>query len=263
MLCEEKGAKLRIVPVDERGEVGAFELSDRTKLVAIAHISNALGTVLPVREIVEQAHRRGVPVLLDGAQAIPHMKVDVRELDCDFYVFSSHKLYGPTGIGILYGKAELLDAMPPYQGGGDMIRSVTFEKTTYNTLPYKFEAGTPDIAGVVGLGAAIDYVNEIGLENMAAQEADLLEYATAALSKIDGVRIIGTAPHKAAGDFVRARRRASARCRHHSRPAGYRRAHRPSLRAAGDGSLRHSRHHPRLFRVLQHPRRRGRAGPRN
>jgi len=198
MLCEEKGAKLRVVPVDERGEVGALELTDRTKLVAIAHISNALGTVLPVREIVEQAHRRGVPVLVDGAQAVPHMKVDVRALDCDFYVFSSHKLYGPTGIGVLYGKKALLDAMPPYQGGGDMISSVTFEKTTYNTVPYKFEAGTPDIAGVVGLGAAIDYVNEIGLENMAAQEADLLEYATAALSKIEGLRIIGTARHKAA-----------------------------------------------------------------
>jgi cysteine desulfurase / selenocysteine lyase len=198
MLAEEKGARLRIVPVNEQGEAGPFELTDRTKLVAMAHISNVLGTVLPVREVAAQAHARGIPVLVDGAQAVPHMKVDVGELDCDFYVFSSHKLYGPTGLGVLYGKTELLDAMPPYQGGGDMIRSVTFEKTTYNTLPYKFEAGTPDIAGVIGLAAAIDYVNEIGIENMAAYEMELLDYATAQLSKIEGLRILGTAKHKAA-----------------------------------------------------------------
>jgi cysteine desulfurase / selenocysteine lyase len=198
MLCEEKGAKLRVVPVADNGEVGQFELTDRTRLVAIAHISNVLGTVLPVREIANAAHRRGVPVLVDGAQAVPHMKVDVRELDCDFYVFSSHKLYGPTGLGVLYGKSALLESMPPYQGGGDMIRSVTFEKTTYNTPPHKFEAGTPDIAGVIGLGAAIDYVNDLGLDHIAAYEAELLEYATSALSRIDGLRIIGTARHKAA-----------------------------------------------------------------
>src|SRR5579862_2758849 len=198
MLCEEKGARLRVVPVNERGEAGPFEFSDRTKLVAMAHVSNVLGTVLPVREVAEQAHARGVTVLVDGAQAVPHQRVDVRELGADFYVFSSHKLYGPTGIGILYGKMALLEAMPPYQGGGDMIRSVTFEKTTYNTPPFKFEAGTPDIAGVIGLAAAIDYVNEIGIENMAAHEAELLEYATRELEKIPGLRIIGTAKHKAA-----------------------------------------------------------------
>ncbi|HUA83012.1 MAG TPA: cysteine desulfurase [Bryobacteraceae bacterium] len=198
MLAEERGARLRIVPVDDRGEVGAFELTDRTKLVAMAHVSNVLGTVLPVREVVEQAHARGIPVVVDGAQAIPHLRVDVRGLDCDFYVFSSHKLYGPTGIGILYGKMALLEAMPPYQGGGDMIRTVTFEKTTYNTPPFKFEAGTPDIAGVIGLAAAIDYVNEIGIENMAAQEAELLDYATRELEKIEGLKILGTAKHKAA-----------------------------------------------------------------
>ncbi len=198
MLCEEKGATLRVAPVNDQGEVGPIELTDRTRLVAIAHVSNVLGTVLPVREIVQQAHRRNVPVLVDGAQAVPHTKVDVQELDCDFYVFSSHKLYGPTGIGILYGKTALLDAMPPYQGGGDMIRSVTFEKTTYNALPYKFEAGTPDIAGVVGFAAAIDYVNDVTIGNIAAYEAELLDYATLALSKVGGLRIIGTAKHKAA-----------------------------------------------------------------
>ena len=198
MLAEEKGARLRVAPVNERGEVEGFELTDRTRLVAMAHISNVLGTIVPVREVVKQAHARGIPVLVDGAQAIPHMRVDVQELDCDFYVFSSHKLYGPTGIGILYGKMAQLEAMPPYQGGGDMIRTVTFEKTTYNTPPFKFEAGTPDIAGVIGLGAAIDYVHEIGMENMAAHEAELLEYATRELEKIEGLRILGTAKHKAA-----------------------------------------------------------------
>ncbi len=198
MLCEEKGATLRIVPVNDQGEVSHIELTDRTRLVAIAHVSNVLGTVLPVREIVAQAHRRNIPVLVDGAQAVPHTRVDVQELGCDFYVFSSHKLYGPTGIGVLYGKTELLNAMPPYQGGGDMIRSVTFEKTTYNTLPYKFEAGTPDIAGVVGLGAAIDYVNDVSINNIATYEAELLAYATNALQKVEGLRILGTAKHKAA-----------------------------------------------------------------
>ncbi len=198
MLCEERGARLRVAPVNERGEVEKFEFSERTKLLAMAHISNVLGTIVPVREAAAAAHARGITVLVDGAQAAPHMKVDVRELDCDFYVFSGHKLYGPTGIGVLYGKSALLEAMPPYQGGGDMIRSVTFEKTTYNAPPYKFEAGTPDIAGVIGLAAAIDYVNEIGIDNIDAYEQELLGYATRELEKIDGLRIIGTARHKAA-----------------------------------------------------------------
>jgi len=182
-----------VVPLDQ------FEraLNERTRLVAVAHVSNALGTVNPLARMIEMAHRRGIPVVVDGAQAVPHMPVDVRALDADFYAFSGHKLFGPTGIGVLYGKESLLETMPPYQGGGDMIRSVTFEKTDYNTLPYKFEAGTPDIAGIVGLGAAVDYVNGIGLDAIAAYEHELLEYATARISQMGGVRIIGTAPHKA------------------------------------------------------------------
>ncbi|MBZ5603061.1 MAG: cysteine desulfurase [Acidobacteriia bacterium] len=195
MLCEETGAKLRVIPVDDRGDVSNFDVHANTKLIAVAHISNVLGTVLPIREIVRRAN--GVPVLVDGAQAVPHMKVDVEALGCDFYCFSSHKLFGPTGLGVLYGKTALLEKMPPYQGGGDMIASVTFEKTTYNTLPFKFEAGTPDIAGVVGLGAAIDYVEQIGIENIEVYEAELLEYATRELSQVKGLRIVGTANHKA------------------------------------------------------------------
>ncbi len=202
MLCEEKGAKLRVAPINDNGELLLDEyaklLGPRTKLVAVTHVSNALGSVNPVREMVELAHARNIPVLLDGAQAIPHTRVDVRALDCDFYAFSAHKLYGPTGIGVLYGKSTLLDAMPPYQGGGDMISSVTFEKTIYNKLPYKFEAGTPDVAGVIGLGAAIKYVNGIGLEKIAAHEHDLLAYATQEVSAIPGIRLIGTAIDKAA-----------------------------------------------------------------
>ncbi len=201
MLCDEKGARLRVAPITDAGELilEEFEqlLNPRTRLVSVVHVSNTLGTVNPVRPIIEMARRRGIPVLLDGAQAVPHLRVDVRELDCDFYAFSGHKLYGPTGVGVLYGKARLLEAMPPYQGGGDMISSVTFEKTTYNVLPYKFEAGTPNVAGVIGLGAAIDYVNEVGLDNIAAHEHDLLRYATAALNAIPDVRILGTARHKA------------------------------------------------------------------
>ena len=185
MLREEKGAVLRVVPIDDAGELLMDEyermLSPRTKLVSITHVSNALGTILPVEQIIELAHTQGVPVLLDGAQAVPHMAVDVRKLDCDFYVFSGHKLFGPTGTGVLYGKAELLDAMPPVQGGGEMIKSVTFEKTIYNDLPYKFEAGTPNIAGAVGLGAAVDYVQSIGYEAFAAHEEELLDYGTRAL----------------------------------------------------------------------------------
>lgn len=201
ILCEEKGATLRVVPINDEGDLILEEfdklLNSRTKFVSLAHVSNALGTINPVRRIIESAHSLGVPVLLDGAQAAPHTKIDVQELDCDFYAFSGHKLFGPTGIGVLYGKSQLLDAMPPYHGGGDMIATVTFEKTTYNTLPYKFEAGTPNIAGTIGLGAAIDYVNQIGLENIATHEHELLAYGTEALSSIPGLRLIGTAKEKA------------------------------------------------------------------
>jgi len=201
MVCEEKGANLRVVPIDDTGELVMDEyekmLSPRTKLVSITHVSNALGTILPAAEIVRMAHDHGAPVLLDGAQAVPHMPVDMQELDCDFYVFSGHKLFGPTGIGILYGKAEYLEAMPPFMGGGDMIKSVTFEKTIYNDLPYKFEAGTPDIAGAIGLGAAVDYVTNLGFESITAHEDELLRYCTQALSSIAGVKLVGTAPHKA------------------------------------------------------------------
>lgn len=201
MLCQEKSALLRIIPVNDRGELCLQDfqefLSPRTRFVAVPHVSNALGTINPVREIVDVAHRWNIPVLVDGAQAAPHMKVDVQELDCDFYAFSGHKMFAPTGVGVLYGKARLLDDMPPYQGGGDMIQSVTFEKTVYNTLPYKFEAGTPDIAGVIGLGAAVDYLNRIGMDRIAAYEHELLQYGTAALESIPGLRLIGTAAHKA------------------------------------------------------------------
>jgi cysteine desulfurase/selenocysteine lyase len=201
ILCDERGAKLRVAPINDRGELLLDEfaklLGPRTKLAAFTHISNALGTINPVRQMVELAHRQNIPVLIDGAQAAPHMAVDVQALDCDFYTFSGHKVYGPTGIGVLYGKSALLNAMPPYQGGGDMISSVTFEKTTYNKLPYKFEAGTPDIAGVIGLGVALAYVNALGIENIAAHEHELLVYATEKLTAIPGVRLIGTAEEKA------------------------------------------------------------------
>ncbi len=185
MLCAEKGATLRVAPINDRGELilDEFEklIGPRTRIVAVAHVSNALGSVNPVKRMIEMAHRRNVPVLVDGAQAVPHMVVDVQALDCDFYAFSGHKVYGPTGIGVLYGKTALLEAMPPYQGGGDMISSVTYDKTTYNKLPYKFEAGTPDIAGVIGMGAALTYVNGLGIENIGAHEHDLLVYATEAI----------------------------------------------------------------------------------
>ena len=201
MLREEKGVVLKVVPIDDSGELLMEEyermLSPRTKLVSITHVSNALGTILPVEQIISMAHAQGAPVMLDGAQAVPHMAVDVQQLDCDFYVFSGHKIFGPTGIGVLYGKAELLEAMPPVQGGGDMIKSVTFERTIYNDLPYKFEAGTPNIAGAIGLGAAIDYVQSVGFESFAAHEEELLEYGAKALESIGGLRIIGTAPRKA------------------------------------------------------------------
>jgi len=201
ILCEEKGARLRVAPISDSGELllEDFEnlLGPRTKIVAVTHVSNALGTINPVQRIIKTAHRWNIPVLVDGAQAVPHLKVDVQALDCDFYVFSGHKVYGPTGIGVLYGKSALLDAMPPYQGGGDMISWVTFEKTIYNKLPYKFEAGTPHVAGAIGLGAGIEYVNGLGMDNIAAHEHQLLAYATEAVSAIPGIRLIGTAKEKA------------------------------------------------------------------
>ncbi|PYU24394.1 MAG: cysteine desulfurase CsdA [Acidobacteria bacterium] len=200
ILCEQQGANLQVAPVNDAGELmlDEFEklLGPKTKLVAMAHVSNALGTVNPVRKIVEAAHRVNARVLLDGAQAVPHMSVDVRAIDCDFYAFSGHKVYAPTGIGILYGKAELLEAMPPYQGGGDMISSVTFEKTLYNRLPHKFEAGTPHVSGTIGLGAALDYVNSTGIERIARHEKQVLAYGTRRLLEIPGLRLIGTAREK-------------------------------------------------------------------
>src|SRR5947208_2826158 len=202
MLCEENGAILRVIPMNERGELILEEyeklLNPRTKMVAFCHVSNALGTINPVHQIIEMAHKAGALALVDGAQAAPHMKIDVQALDADFYAFSGHKVFGPTGIGILYGKSKLLNAMPPYQGGGDMIRTVTFEKTTYNDLPYKFEAGTPNIAGGIGLGAALDYLCRIGLDTIAAYEHELLVYGTEQLQQIPGLRLIGTARQKAA-----------------------------------------------------------------
>ena len=201
LLCDEKHAKLRVAPINDNGELMLPELEKllgpRTKIVALAHVSNALGTVNPLAKITAMAHDKGIPVLVDGAQAVPHMKVDVQALDCDFYAFSSHKMFGPLGIGVLYGKTALLEAMPPYQGGGDMISSVTFEKTLYNKLPFKFEAGTPDVSGAIAMGAAIEYINHIGIENIAAYEHELLDHATHKVSSIPGVRLIGTAKERA------------------------------------------------------------------
>jgi cysteine desulfurase/selenocysteine lyase len=201
ILCEEKGAKLRVAPMNDDGELllDEFEklLGPRTRIVAMPHVSNALGTVNPVGRMVEMAHRRNIPVLVDGAQAVPHMKVDVQTLGCDFYAFSSHKMFGPIGIGALYGKSALLEQMPPYQGGGDMISSVTFEKTTYNKLPFKFEAGTPNVAGAIAWGTAIEYLNGLGMDNIEAYEHELLAYATEKVSAIPGVRLIGRARKKA------------------------------------------------------------------
>ena len=200
MLCEEKRGVLKVAPIDDAGDVDmdAFErlLSPRTRIVSVAHVSNALGTVNPIRKMAELAHAQGAVLAVDGAQGAPHMAIDVVALDCDFYSFSGHKLYGPSGAGALYGKAALLEAMPPWQGGGDMIASVTFEKTTYNVLPHKFEAGTPNIAGVIGLGAAVDYVNRLGLPAIAAHEDDLLAYGTEALLTVPGLRLVGTAREK-------------------------------------------------------------------
>ena len=201
LACEQSGATLKVIPINDKGELLMDEyeklLTDRTKIVALVHVSNALGTINPVEEVIAKAHERGIPVLLDGAQATPHLKVDVQALDVDFYTFSGHKVFGPTGIGILYGKKQWLEQIPPYQGGGEMIATVTFEKTTYNELPHKFEAGTPDISGAVGLGVALDYIEQIGQDNIAAHEHDLLLSATEQLLAIDGLRIIGTADNKA------------------------------------------------------------------
>ncbi len=201
LLCEQMDARLRVAPIDDRGvlQMDEFErlITPRTRMISVVHLSNSLGTINPVRDIVELAHRHGVPVLIDASQSVYHMPVDVQALDCDFLCFTGHKTYGPTGIGVLYGREALLDAMPPYQGGGDMIRSVTFEKTTYADLPNKFEAGTPNIAGVVGLGVALDYVTGVGFDAIAPHEAELLAYGTAALSEVKGLRFIGTAPDKA------------------------------------------------------------------
>jgi cysteine desulfurase/selenocysteine lyase len=201
ILCDEKGARLRVAPINEAGELRLDEfeklIGPRTRIIAVPHVSNALGTVNPLGKIVELAHARKIPVIVDGAQAAPHMRIDVQALGCDFYAFSSHKMFGPMGIGVLYGKAELLEAMPPYQGGGDMISSVTFEKTIYNKLPFKFEAGTPDVAGAIGLGAAVEYLTAIGMDKIAEHEHELLAYATDKVSAIPGVRLIGTAKEKA------------------------------------------------------------------
>lgn len=201
LVCAERGARLRVAPINERGEILIDELENllgpRTRMLAVSHVSNALGTVNPVARIVEVARGRGIPVLVDGAQAVPHMKIDVRALDCDFYAFSGHKMYGPTGVGVLYGKAQHLEDMPPYQGGGDMIASVTFERTEFAKLPHKFEAGTPSIAAGIALGAAVDYLEKLGMDAVARYEGELLRYATEALASVPGLRIIGTAEHKA------------------------------------------------------------------
>ena len=201
LLCEQVGARLCVAPIDDEGTLQLDEfqrlIRPRTRLVAVVHLSNSLGTINPVQDIVRMAHARGVPVLIDGSQSVYHMPVDVQALDCDFYAFTGHKLYGPTGIGVLYGRESLLEQMPPYQGGGDMIRSVTFDKTTYADLPHKFEAGTPHIAGAIGLGAAVDYLRSVGFEGIGRHEADLLAYGTNALSEVKGLRLIGTSPNKA------------------------------------------------------------------
>lgn len=201
LLCQRTGAKLKVLPINDRGELCMEELdsllSERTKLVGVVHLSNALGTVNPIKTIIDKAHACGAKVLVDGAQAVAHLKVDVQALDVDFYVTSAHKMYGPTGIGLLYAKEALLEAMPPYQGGGDMIAMVTFERTEYNVLPFKFEAGTPNIAGAIGFGAAVDYLNRVGIEKMAAHEQELLAYATQRAEEFDGLKLIGTAADKA------------------------------------------------------------------
>jgi cysteine desulfurase/selenocysteine lyase len=201
MLCEKVGAKLKVIPINDQGELFLDEyeklLNPKTKLVSVVHLSNSLGTINPIKNIIDQAHQVGAKVLIDGAQAVSHLRVDVQELDCDFYVFSGHKIFGPTGIGVLYAKQELLQKMPPYQGGGDMIRSVTFEKTTYNEIPHRFEAGTPNISGTIGLGAALDYMGGLDFQGLLLHEQQLLQYATDSLNRVPGLHLIGTASKKA------------------------------------------------------------------
>ena len=258
ILCEQTGAKLVVAPIDARGEVHAEAvealMTPRTRLFAFAHVSNALGTVLPVRRLVAAAKARGIVTLIDGAQAVPHMPVDVQDLDCDFYAFSGHKLFGPTGIGVLYGREALLERMPPWQGGGDMILSVSFERTTYNALPYKFEAGTPNISGAIGLGAAVDFLESLDRGAVHAHEHALLEYATRRLGEIEGLAHHRHRPREGEPRLLRGRGRASARPRHDSRRGRHRHPHRPSLRHAGDGVLQGARHRARHLRLLQHLR---------
>ena len=245
--------------MNERGELVIEEyenmLNERTRIVAVAHVSNSLGTVNPVKEMIATAHKFGVPVCVDGAQAVPHFPVDVQDLDADFYTFSGHKMFAPTGSGVLFGKKEFLDKMPPYQTGGGMIRTVSFEKTTYAPIPEKFEAGTPAIAAGIGLGAAIDYLNSIDFEAAAKYEHELLEYATEKLSAIEGVKLIGTAKEKASRFVIHHRKRPPARHRHDPRPIGHRHPRRTSLRPTRDAILRRSRNGSRFVRFLQHTRR--------
>ena len=256
MLAQEKGAKTAHIPVLEDGSLDqeAYKalLDRKPKLVAVNQISNALGVINPVKEMIAQAREVGAIVMIDGAQAIPHLQVDVKELDADFYAFSGHKVYGPTGIGVLYGKEVLLDAMPPWRGGGEMIATVTYEGSTYNTLPHKFEAGTPHIEGGIVLGEAIKFVRSIGLENIANQENELLEYGTTAMQSIDGLKIYGTTSAKT--EFVFGGRYASLRCRNLDGPDGNRCENGTPLRGAFDEPLRDSRNHPCKFRLLQHER---------
>ena len=256
LLCEENEAVLKVAPIDDAGEVnlGAFErmLSSRTKIAAFAHVSNALGTINPVRRMTELAHAVGAVVLIDGAQAAPHLKVDVGAIGCDFYAFSGHKVYGPSASGALYGHEALLAAMPPWQGGGDMIASVSFEKSTWNELPYKFEAGTPNVAGVIGLGAAIDWVNKIGLQQDRRPRARAARVRHAAARGHQGREAGRHRARQGRRALVRDRRGPSARRRHGPRPRGDRGAHRPPLRAAGDGPLPDPGHDARLARLLQH-----------
>ncbi len=258
MLRDEKGCKLRVIPCNDAGEllIEDYEklFNGRTKLVAITHVSNALGTVNPVKQMIATAHRHGVPVLVDGAQAVPHLAIDVQDLDCDFYCFSGHKMVGPTGIGILYGKASWLEKMQPYQGGGDMILSVTFEKTTYNVIPHKFEAGTPPIAAAIGLGAAVDYLTEIGMDNIAAWEHELLAYATGAARGIAGRAHRRNGGGQGLGVVLHDRGRASARRRHHPERRRCGGAHRPSLRSTGHAAFRDTGDGACLLRLLQHLR---------
>ena len=264
LLCEERGARLRVAPMNDRGELMLDELEalvgERTKLVSVTHMSNALGTINPVEDIIRIAHRRGVPVLLDGSQAAYHMPVDVQALDCDFYAATGHKLYGPTGMGILYGKEAHLESMPPFLGGGDMISSVTFEKSTWNALPHKFEAGTPDISGAIALGVAIDYIQSIGFSWIAEHEQALLEYGTEALTAHRRPSPDWHGAAEGEHPVVRARRRASARHRHDRGSRGRRRPHRSSLRAAGHGPLRRPRDRTRVAGDVQHARGDRRAG---